>query len=712
METGPSQPLELFYCYARRDRALCDELNIHLAGLRNSGLITTWYDGEVVPGTHREQEIETHLESAHLILLLVSPDFIASESCYSKEMGRAIERHHRKEARVIPILLRAVDWKGTPFSKIQMLPSDGRPVTSWSNRDEAFHNVATGIRRAVDNLLSQQPPDPIPVLNYLTQKRPSWRGFSLLMGGVLALISIILLLSLLISLVVDRDLFRPTSTAKVSPQPTSTAKVPLGVGKDGIGVNLVGGEYIGISDGKYALDINRNAGPFMLEASESLRNEHLGNALAEWSSAYEKETNDAEPLIYEEDQRVIISGRSYITVVLGVTVPDSFSRDVLQAAYIVQRECNDNPQVSGGKKLRLLIATSGSNPDNVPVIAHQIVEAAQHDNTIVGVQGWTTPLTTLNAVPILASAHLPIVAGDTASDALTGISTYFYRLGASNIVGTPFKTNYIEKELAPQRTVIFRDHTDPDSTNSADDFAKRFINDGYHIASTEDFQTAKDGQKGKLAQHVQDVLTKYKPDFLFLATTSVSDVKIVLNTISANAKYANLKVLTGEAGYELVQSGEKINGYAHLLISSAAFPDEWSILDLGESPPLFFNDYPLEYDPYNQHIESPYTYRRANGSVMIDYDALYTFLIGCKIAIQQGKQDPPAPEDLKNALSQINGLQSFQGVAGAISFGHDGDPINKLHFILIVDDSLHLHVAAYQGCLLVSPACDTSIHIS
>jgi hypothetical protein len=155
MEREPTQPLELFYCYAREDRALRDTLDKHLADLRRSGLIATWHDGEIIPGTPWEHEIETRLESAHVILLLVSADFMFSDYCYSKEMYDAIKRHYTGEARVVPILLRHTVYTNAPFSSLQMLPSDAVPVTSWSNLDEAFTNVAQGIGKVVNDLLSQ-----------------------------------------------------------------------------------------------------------------------------------------------------------------------------------------------------------------------------------------------------------------------------------------------------------------------------------------------------------------------------------------------------------------------------------------------------------------------------------------------------------------------------------------------------------------------------
>ena len=90
------------------------------------------------------------LESAKIILLLVSADFLASDYCYDVELKRAMERHEAKEALVIPIILREVDWKGAPFGKLQALPKKAKPVTNWSNTDSAFANIARGIRRAVE----------------------------------------------------------------------------------------------------------------------------------------------------------------------------------------------------------------------------------------------------------------------------------------------------------------------------------------------------------------------------------------------------------------------------------------------------------------------------------------------------------------------------------------------------------------------------------
>lgn len=146
--------IRVFFCYAREDDDLRRELLRHLSILRHSEMISAWYDGEIIAGQEWEKEITSHLASAQIVILLVSPSFLASDYCYNIEMKHALERHDAGEARVIPVILRPVDWEGAPFARLQMLPRDAKPVTKWTERDEAFVSVAQGIRSAVIDLLT------------------------------------------------------------------------------------------------------------------------------------------------------------------------------------------------------------------------------------------------------------------------------------------------------------------------------------------------------------------------------------------------------------------------------------------------------------------------------------------------------------------------------------------------------------------------------
>ncbi len=150
---------QLFYSYAREDEPLRKVLEKQLSTLKRQGFISSWSDSDIQPCQDKTGEIEKHLETADIILLLISQYFMDSDYCYSVEMKRAIERHERGEAKVIPVILRPVYWQKSPFAKLQALPTNAKPVTGsgWHGLDEAFFDVAEGIRKAIEKLEEQSP---------------------------------------------------------------------------------------------------------------------------------------------------------------------------------------------------------------------------------------------------------------------------------------------------------------------------------------------------------------------------------------------------------------------------------------------------------------------------------------------------------------------------------------------------------------------------
>lgn len=145
--------IEIFCCYARKDRKWLLKLKDHLALLKHEGLITFWDDTKIHPGDEWEKVIHHSLKTAKIILLLVSPHFISSDYAYGIEMKHAMRRHERGDARVVPIILRPVDWQKAPFGKLQALPTNGKPVLSWPRPDEAFLNVTDGLRSALESVI-------------------------------------------------------------------------------------------------------------------------------------------------------------------------------------------------------------------------------------------------------------------------------------------------------------------------------------------------------------------------------------------------------------------------------------------------------------------------------------------------------------------------------------------------------------------------------
>lgn len=145
------QSLRVFISYSHKDESYRNELEKHLSLLSRQGLIEHWHDRRIVPGQDWKKAIDRNLEKADLILCLVSADFIHSDYCFDVEMERALRRHKDGTAQVVPIIVRPCDWHAAPFSKLQALPRDGKAITSWSNQDEAWLDVAKGIRTLAES---------------------------------------------------------------------------------------------------------------------------------------------------------------------------------------------------------------------------------------------------------------------------------------------------------------------------------------------------------------------------------------------------------------------------------------------------------------------------------------------------------------------------------------------------------------------------------
>jgi TIR domain len=152
--TAPSRgrAARLFLSYSHLDEVYKNKLEKHLALLARLGLVETWSDRQILPGQQWDDKIRKQLAEADIVLLLVSANFIASDYSYYREMMPALERMDSGPQVVIPIVLSPVDWSAAPFSKVQALPPNGQPVTTWTNQDEAWAQVAKGIRGVVEHL--------------------------------------------------------------------------------------------------------------------------------------------------------------------------------------------------------------------------------------------------------------------------------------------------------------------------------------------------------------------------------------------------------------------------------------------------------------------------------------------------------------------------------------------------------------------------------
>lgn len=144
--------MKLFFSYCHVDEDLRDELEKHLSILKRQGVIEPWHDRRIGPGEDFAHQINSHLDEADIILLLVSSDFLASDYCYDIEMKRALERHEGGDAVVLPVIMRPCDWHGAAFGSILAATKDGKPITKFPTLDDGFLEVTLAIKRAIGSI--------------------------------------------------------------------------------------------------------------------------------------------------------------------------------------------------------------------------------------------------------------------------------------------------------------------------------------------------------------------------------------------------------------------------------------------------------------------------------------------------------------------------------------------------------------------------------
>ena len=169
----------VFISYSHADEELRQKLEKHLAGLRRQGVISTWHDRRIGPGEEIHNQISAQLDSADIIILLVSADFLASDYCYKIEMTRAMARHDEGTARVIPVILRPCDWHGAPFGKLKAVPTNGKPVVKHATLDDGFVEVTQAVREAAESLGSVTARPAVGTPGTITPVQPSPRSSNL-----------------------------------------------------------------------------------------------------------------------------------------------------------------------------------------------------------------------------------------------------------------------------------------------------------------------------------------------------------------------------------------------------------------------------------------------------------------------------------------------------------------------------------------------------
>jgi ABC-type branched-subunit amino acid transport system substrate-binding protein len=490
---------------------------------------------------------------------------------------------------------------------------------------------------------------------------------------------------------VARKVFFPASS---TPTPGPQIKTTPAGGCSASGCIANG---IGISDGHYAFDTDRPDGITKKSAAAALLTGKTQDAESLWDQATATDTNDAEALIYKEDQRVLDSGHHYITLIVATMLTGSASyvnagRENLQGAYVAQKMFNDGFQLGNDLLVRLLVANSGGTAGDAQTVARQIVQVAASNPTFVGVMGWPFSGQTLQALDILKRAKIPMVSPTASSDALTNVSPFFFHVCPSNLLQAVAGARYASQRLQAKRVVLFVDPANSYSQSLADDFRSQFALSGGQIIATEQYTVGSPAGLFSLSQQASSL----SPDLIYFS--GYADDMGVLMTDLQNAN-PNLLLMGGDALYELgAYPSSARASYHRLRFTAFAFPDEWNVLGL--TNPAFFQTYANSYDPSGLHPRA-YEYSRPDADVMLSYDATLALL---QASANRLAQHPGAltPAGLEQGLLALHGAQAIQGVSGQIALGSDSNPVNKAVVVLSVNPGGYTQLAAgdVQGCFI------------
>ena len=467
-------------------------------------------------------------------------------------------------------------------------------------------------------------------------------------------------------------------------------------------------EYIGVSDGRFAFDVDSkrpNAylkclgagefrqGDYDAAASHGTQAYQDYNAAGSfWTQAYQQESSDAEALIYRENARIAQLKLPHITFVIGTILTGddaAIGRSVLQGAYAEQEEYNRNPDHT--KQIRLLIANFSSavkenlvsGPQIESEVADKIVAAAANDSTIEGLL-MSIPFTSLTTISKLQ--NIPVVLSAGFSQQQIQGKTYIFPITPSAEREGQVAARYVIQQNKYHHVAIFIDQNlnDVRNTSLANSFSSQLAPGT--IAATVPYTV---GVPSTIQEGVVNLFKKYPDiDLIYFAGRSI-DVDVLLLKLRQDN---TIPVMGGADLYDL--GGYSSNNYRNLYFTSFAFPDEWYTHQQHPFTALYrqlFAGWPLD---------KIYGYSRPSSDVLLAYDGMSVLVRGAELA---GINNPFSVAKFIASLNSIAGTNAFQGFSGRISFGPDR--FNKAVVMLSVGNTGLTNEVELDGCLLVLPAC-------
>jgi ABC-type branched-subunit amino acid transport system substrate-binding protein len=594
-----------------------------------------------------------------------------------------MERYRREEAvRVIPIILSQIYWEWMlPEVNLQALPKDAKPITTWSNQNNAYFDAAEGIRRIVEKPLPGTPGGTHP------DRWSAFRRFFFLSMQYFDKKNAVKQLCLLLLLILITSPLQPAPYLPPPPKPNGIGVKPININETINGKIVNSPITIGITDGRYNFS-----------------------------------NSSGEKCVDDENQ--LIGSKPYISAIVVTTlsktaVDNGLSLDIgneeLQGICLWQQKFQASKPA-----LRIFIANIGTKEtsvlgDALRIVTPQIINFASQNSNFIGVVGFSFSQAVDDAMKELNQNDIPVISPAASSSDFSGKWPYFSRVVTDSNREGKYLAEYAKETLNASYAYVFSDTGNSYTKTLGEGFINGFENTNNTNYIREQY-TVNELDSG----NVTDALSNYSthPGAIIFCACYANDFSTLL-TMRKDA-LQNAFFLGGEAAYEL--GGYNDGKYKYIDFAAYSYPDAPRTFcnnkQCSSEVTSFSADYCKQFDlaDYKLDPQTPTHYglkycigygkSRPGPHVMQTYDAI--------TALQQAYTNAPkkggkvSRQDIQQALTQL----SFQGISGWIDFRAkpSSDPKNKTVLILCVDGDGKAHLAASYGQFLQQDAPTPQIY--
>jgi WD40 repeat protein/Tfp pilus assembly protein PilF/transcriptional regulator with XRE-family HTH domain len=138
----------IFISYSYTDKKYLEELLSHLRYYQRIGNIDFWDDTKIAPGLPWYSEIERAIKEVKIFILLVSPDYLASNFVMSREVPAILNVAKQSGATIWSIIVRPVKFEDLSLAEYQPLNSPSMPLSMMTvfARDKQWAYVSQLIK--------------------------------------------------------------------------------------------------------------------------------------------------------------------------------------------------------------------------------------------------------------------------------------------------------------------------------------------------------------------------------------------------------------------------------------------------------------------------------------------------------------------------------------------------------------------------------------